>query len=174
MSRWPHVILLLVLLSTSVSAHTERRRSIAGWVEADPEIIPYVTVRVVDGRAGIIVRTASLDVTNTFSFIGLPDTVKEVQVLVELFDPLYRLNTADSVLSLPLDNSKPLHFKVAVEKVAQDSLSTATSWEADRCVLALATLFAIVCMWVTRYSLISFIDSHPFKLPEAKRTLVMR
>ncbi|CCW67995.1 unnamed protein product [Phytomonas sp. Hart1] len=174
MSLWSSVVCAFLLLSITVSAQRERRRSIAGWVEADSAILPYITIRVVDSRSGVVVRTGNLDVTNTFSFAGLPDTVKEVQVLVECFDSPFRLNTADSVLVLPLDGSKPLHFKVVVENTTRGPSNSVVSWEADRCGIALATLFSMVGMWITRHSLISFIDTFLFKLPKAKRILVKR
>lgn len=154
----------------------ERTSTVAGWVDVKAEVAPYVVLRVVDDSTGMVVRSAPLDATHTFSFAGIAPTTISVEAVASLPDHLFALDAAASVLKAPVSADSSIatvQLKVAaaprvVATVAESSAATAGS-SVVPAVLALAALLAA---WYGRHRIVSSLELPTFKPPKQRKMMV--
>lgn len=86
-----------------------------------------MVVRVVEGSSKTVIRTSLLDATHTFSFIGLPITVNEVQVMVQLPWRDREIDFDHSILSVPIEllGGNNVRLKVSIRPITSDTYITA-------------------------------------------------
>nr|CCC48387.1 conserved hypothetical protein [Trypanosoma vivax Y486] len=175
-TRYLHFYLVTCLLALSavnaLSAYALGSVSVAGSVAVPPEAIRFIDVQVIDGISGVVVRSAPLDDTQTFSFYGLPATVKGVQLFLRFPGRRFQLNTTASVLSVPIPkegNPRHLLLTVAVEKVDAHPPDSQVHGSLTTAIVVMSTL-VFAAIW--RHRLLSILQLPSIK-PLRPRRLIL-
>lgn len=167
----------LLLAATVTAAPTDKSLTIAGRIEADPAILPYIFLHVIDGRTGAVIRSASADGTGAFSMWSLPTTVSEVRAKVQLPSDQYNLNETASVLSVPVSTaSSKLVLKVATSTPGKNAAVSAPAAVPPSASLlsGVVTLGVLVVAWCARHALTNLLDLPAFKPPKPRKVMVTR
>lgn len=178
------VVFLVSLLTTlggvalpAVASAESNVVSIAGWVNVDVDVAPYIVIRVLSGASGVVVRSASLDSTRTFSFSGLPESVQEVQAVVELPQRLYHLDSTASKLSASLkeaisDSDSPIELRVVAVKVssAKEAVQVSNSLLGP-VVSGVMALTALCTAWFGRHFIVTILERSTIKPPKQRRVV---
>lgn len=173
--------------------------SLAGWVDVDTNITKYVRICAVDGKTQTVVRTTPLDDTNTFAFVELPDTISELQAIVQFPERSHVLDHSQSILSVPLmssgnvdgtdasssssrSRSSPnngsdvagddVYFKVVVQP--QSTQTQESSSNIERLITYVVTLATLVLGWSIRHRIITLLDGAAFKPPKPQKITIVR
>ncbi|KAK7200003.1 hypothetical protein NESM_000049600 [Novymonas esmeraldas] len=175
------LVLVLWLLSAatvtpSTSASTDPL-TIAGRVDVRPEVTPYIVVRVVNDATGVVLRSAPLDATRTFSFANIGVSAVSVEAAVELPDHLYTLDAASSVLKstvVPSSSTSSVQLTiVALSKTdAVSRVSAAPATTGSSVVSAVLALLTMVAAWYGRHKIVSLLDMPAFKPPKQRKVMV--
>lgn len=167
----------LLLLSTVLAAPGEKSLAIAGSVDVDPAVAPYVFLHVIDGRTGSVVRSATLDPTGTFSMSGLASTVSEVRAKVQLPADQFTVDEAASVLSAVVNTASPkLALKVVTSRAnkAASSSSSAPAPSSATALSGVVTLAVLVAAWYARHIINNTLDRLVIKPPKPRKVMMTR
>lgn len=165
---------------TAAAPAAAKTFAIAGHVEADPAVIPFIFLHIVDGRSGAVIRSAALDGTGAFTVAGLPATVTEVRAsAAALPADQFSLDEAQSVLTAAIDPaSGVLRLKVAATRVASATPAAAAvadaSVDAVSVVPGLVTLAVLAVAWSARHTIVKALDFPAWKAPKQRKMMVAR
>lgn len=153
--------------------------TVAGWVDVSADVAPYVVLRVVDDSTGVVVRSAPLDATHTFSFAGIVPPAVSVEVVAQLPDHLYELDAAASVLRTAAANTQagsaadaPVQLKVAATAKTAGAASANSNSSSSSIVSAVSALAALVAAWYGRHRLVSLLELPTFKPPKQRKMMM--
>jgi hypothetical protein len=173
---------LTILTATGSAAAVSKEKqegatsTVAGWVDVPAEVAPYVVLRVVDDNTGVVVRSAPLDTTHTFSFAGIVPTAVSVETVTQLPDHLFELDVASSVLKaavVPASSTTALQLKVvATPKTEKAVTAGAAAMGGSNVVSAVLALVALVAAWYGRHRIVSALDIPTFKPPKPRKVMV--
>ncbi|KAG5498593.1 hypothetical protein JKF63_02879 [Porcisia hertigi] len=151
--------------------------AVAGRVDVRREVAQYVVVRVVDDRTGVVVRSAPLDSSRSFSFANIPSPAVSVEATVDLPDHLFELDTSASVLRSAVSTSSsitPVQLKVfTISKAGGVMQETATPAAASSFASAVFALVVLMAAWYARHSVVRVLDMISLKLPKQRKAIVV-
>lgn len=160
--------LLLCLASVTTASST-----VAGWVDVQAEVAPYVVLRVVDDSTGVVVRSAPLDSTHTFSFTGIMPAAVSVEAVAQLPDHLFELDAAASVLKASAATGLQLKVAATPKATAAGAAAKAAGQSAGSSLGSAAlALTALLAAWYGRHRIVSALDMPSFKPPKPRKMMV--
>ncbi|KPA83078.1 putative mitochondrial hypothetical protein [Leptomonas pyrrhocoris] len=168
------LLMCFIVLPAAVMAQ-QGTSTVAGWVDVQPDVAPYVVLRVVDDSTGVVVRSAPLDATHTFSFAGIVPSSVSVEAVAQLPDHLFVLDAASSVLKTPVTAASAtatVQLKVAATSKTGVAAATAAAGGGGSVASAALALVALVAAWCGRHRIVSALDMPAFKPLKPRKVMV--
>ncbi|KPI88700.1 hypothetical protein ABL78_2160 [Leptomonas seymouri] len=175
------LLMCLTVLFASAKAH-HGASTVAGWVDVRPDVAPYVVLHVVDDSTGVVVRSAPLGATHTFSFAGIMLTSVSVEAVAQLPDHLFELDVASSVMKTPVPltgSTAAVQLKVAAiaktsatVAAARKSSAQGTAAVGSGVLPATLALVVLTASWFGRRRIVSILAMPAWKPPRPHTMLV--